>query len=205
MSEEAKEPHGFMRLVVDFGPLVVFFATYRLTGGGLHGTLFATEAFMVAVVIAICAAVAVFRKVTPMLLLSTLLILTFGSITLYLRDPRFIQMKPTLYYAVLAALLFVGLLRGKPMLRWLFGPIFPGLDEAGWLKLSRNWALFFVALGGANELMRATLSFDTWLTAKVWGVPIVSLVFAAANIPMLLRHGLDAEAKKDVVSEAPVE
>ena len=202
---EAKEPRGFMRLVVDFGPLVVFFATYKLTGGGLHGTLVATEAFMAAVVIAICAALAVFRKVTPMLLLSTILILTFGSITLYLRDPRFIQMKPTLYYAVLATLLFVGLLRGKPLLRWLFGPIFPGLDEAGWLKLSRNWALFFVALGAANEVMRATLSFDTWLTAKVWGVPIVSLLFAGANIPMLLRHGLDAESKADVVSEAPVE
>jgi intracellular septation protein len=202
---EAKEPHGFMRLVVDFGPLVVFFATYRLTGGGLHGTLVATEAFMVAVVIAIGAAIAVFRKVTPMLLLSTVLILTFGSITLYLRDPRFIQMKPTLYYAVLAALLFIGLLRGKPLLRWLFGPIFAGLDEAGWLKLSRNWALFFVALGVANEVMRATLTFDTWLTAKVWGVPIVSLAFAAANIPMLLRHGLDTESKSDVVAEAPVE
>jgi len=202
---EAKEPHGFMRLVVDFGPLVVFFATYKLTGGGLHGTLVATGAFMVAVVIAIGASVAVFRKVTPMLLLSTALILTFGTITLYLRDPRFIQMKPTLYYAVLAILLFGGLLRGKPLLRWLFGPIFPGLDEAGWLKLSRNWAIFFVALGVANEVMRATLSFDTWLTTKVWGVPIISLIFAAANIPMLLRHGLDAESKTDVVAEAPVE
>jgi intracellular septation protein len=202
---EAKEPHGVMRLLVDFGPLVVFFATYRLTGGGLHGTLVATGAFMVAVLIAIGAALAVFRKVTPMLLLSTALILTFGTITLYLRDPRFIQMKPTLYYAALAILLFGGLLRGKPLLRWLFGPIFPGLDEAGWLKLSRNWALFFVALGAANEVMRATLTFDTWLTAKVWGVPIVSLLFAAANIPMLLRHGLDADRKGDVVSEAPVE
>jgi len=202
---EAKEPHGPMRLIVDFGPLVVFFATYKLTGGGLHGTLVATGAFMVAVLIAIVAAVAVFRKVTPMVWLSTALILSFGTVTLYLRDPRFIQMKPTLYYGVLAAILFIGLLRGKPLLRWLFGPIFPGLDEQGWLKLSRNWALFFVALGIANEILRATLSFETWLTTKVWGVPIVSLLFAAANIPMLLRHGLDPEAKKDVVSEAPVE
>jgi intracellular septation protein len=202
---EAKEPQGPMRLIIDFGPLVVFFATYKLTGGGLHGTLVATGAFMVAVLIAIVAAVAVFRKVTPMVWLSTALILSFGTITLYLRDPRFIQMKPTLYYGVLAAILFIGLLRGKPLLRWLFGPIFPGLDERGWLKLSRNWALFFVALGIANEIMRVTLSFDTWLTTKVWGVPIVSLLFAVSNIPMLLRHGLDPDAKKDVVSEAPVE
>jgi intracellular septation protein len=205
MSEQAKEPHGPMRLVVDFGPLVVFFATYKLSGGGLHGTLVATGAFMAAVLIAIIAALAVFRRVTPMLFLSTTLILSFGAITLYLRDPRFIQMKPTLYYAVLASILFIGLLRGKPLLRWLFGPIFPGLSDEGWLKLSRNWALFFVALAVINEFMRATLDFDRWLTVKVWGVPIVSLLFAAANIPMLLRHGLDPESKKDVVEEAPVE
>ncbi len=202
---EPKEPHGSMRLIIDFGPLVVFFATYKLSGGGLHGTLVATGAFMVAVLIAIAVALTLFRKVTPMVLLSTALILTFGAITLYLRDPSFIQMKPTLYYVVLAAMLLIGLARGKPLLRWLFGPIFPGLDESGWMKLSRNWALFFVALAVANEVMRAVLTFDVWLTAKVWGIPIVSLAFAAANIPMLLRHGLDAEAKGDVIGEAPVE
>jgi intracellular septation protein len=199
------EPQGPMRLIVDFGPLVVFFATYRLAGGGLHGTLVATGAFMTAVLIAILAAIVVFRRVTPMLFLSTALILSFGAITLYLRDPSFIQMKPTLYYGVLASILFVGLLRGKPLLRWLFGPIFPGLSDEGWLKLSRNWALFFVALAIANEIMRAMLTFDQWLTAKVWGVPIVSLVFAAANIPMLLRHGLETEDKAKVIEEAPVE
>jgi len=202
---EPTEPHGPMRLIVDFGPLVVFFATYKLSGGGLHGTLVATGAFMAGVLIAIVAALAVFKRVTPMLLLSTALILSFGAITLYLRDPRFIQMKPTLYYGVLASILLIGLTRRKPLLRWLFGPIFPGLSEDGWLKLSRNWALFFVALAVVNEIMRAVLSFDTWLTTKVWGVPIVSLVFAAANVPMLLRHGLEADSKKDVVSEAPVE
>jgi len=206
MSGAAKtEPQGPMRLIIDFGPLVVFFATFKISGGGLHGTLVATVAFMAAVLIATVAALAVFRRMTPMLMLSTALILTFGAITLYFKDPRFIQMKPTLYYGVLAAFLFIGLLRGKPLLRWLFGPIFPGLSDEGWLKLSRNWAIFFVALGAANEVMRATLTFDQWLTLKVLGVPIVSLVFAAANIPMLLRHGLEADDKAKVVDQAPVE
>ena len=201
MTEATKtEPQGPMRLIVDFGPLVVFFATYKLAGGGLHGTLVATGAFMAAVVIAIVAALAVFRRVTPMLLLSTVLIVTFGAITLYLKDPRFIQMKPTLYYGVLALMLLIGLARKKPLLRWLFGPIFPGLSEEGWLKLSRNWALFFIFMAIVNEAMRATLTFDQWLTLKVWGVPIISLVFAAANIPMLLRHGL---MKEDAVPSEP--
>ena len=91
-----------------------------------------------------------------MVWLSTGLIVGFGAITLYLRDPKFIQMKPTIIYLLFAGTLVVGLLRRKPMLKWLFGPVFPGLSEEGWLKLSRNWALFFLALAVANEAMRAT-------------------------------------------------
>lgn len=199
------EPQGTMRLLVDFGPLVVFFATYKLAGGGLHAVLVATGAFMAAILISTLAALITFRRVTPMLWLSTILIVSFGAITLYLRDPRFIQMKPTIYYVLLAGLLFAGLLRGKPLLRWLFGPVFPGLTERGWLKLSRNWALFFVALAIANEILRATVDFDTWLTLKVWGVTIVSFAFAMANMPMLLRNGLDPEKKDAALTETPVE
>ena len=202
---ERPEPSGPMRLVVDFGPLVVFFVSYKLGGSGLAAILFATKCFMAAVVIAIATALVTFRRVTPMLGLSTVLVLGFGGMTLLLQDQKYIQMKPTLYYGVFAVLLFAGLLRRKPLLRWLFGPIFPGLSDEGWLKLSRNWAIFFAVLGIANEVMRATLSFDTWLTVKVWGVPIVSLAFAAANIPMLLRHGLETDDKAKVIEEAPVE
>ena len=200
-----QEPHGAMRWLIDFGPLVVFFATYKLSAGGLNGTLVATGAFMVAVLIAITAALIMFRRVTPMVWVSTVLIVGFGAITLYLGDPKFIQMKPTVIYVGFAVMLGAGLLRGKALLKWLFGEVFPGLTEEGWLKLSRNWALFFLALAAANEVMRATLSFDAWLTVKVWGVTLVSLIFAAANIPMLLRHGLEADAKAKVVEEAPVE
>ena len=200
-----QEPQGTMRLLVDFGPLVVFFATYKIAGGGLHAILVATGAFMAAILISTVAALITFRRITPMLWLSTILILSFGGITLYLRDPRFIQMKPTIYYVLLAGLLFVGLMRRKPLLRWLFGPVFPGLSEEGWLKLSRNWALFFVALAIANEILRATVDFDTWLTLKVWGVTLVSFLFAMANMPMLLRHGLDPDKKDAAMTETPVE
>ena len=174
-------------------------------GSGLQGTLAATLAFMVAAVISIAVGLTVVGRVSPMVWLSTGLIVGFGAITLYLRDPKFIQMKPTIIYLLFAGTLVVGLLRRKPMLKWLFGPVFPGLSEEGWLKLSRNWALFFLALAVANEAMRATLSFDTWLTLKVWGVSIVSFVFAIANMPMLLRHGLEPDGKASVAEQAPVE
>jgi intracellular septation protein len=192
-------------MLLDYGPLIVFFIAYKVAGSGLQGSLVATLAFMLAVLISIVVGLAVVKRVSPMVWISTILILGFGAITLYLRDPKFIQMKPTFIYVGFAALLGGGLLRGKALLKWLFGPVFPGLTEEGWLKLSRNWALFFLALAVANEVMRATLTFDTWLTVKVWGVTVVSILFAIANMPMLLRHGLDPEKKADAIAETPVE
>ena len=204
MSEPPRKGSSWTMLL-DYGPLLVFFIAYKLAGSGLQGSLVATFAFMVAVILSIAIGLAVVKRVSPMVWISTILILGFGAITLYLRDPKFIQMKPTVIYIGFAVLLGGGLLRGKPLLKWLFGPVFPGLTQEGWMKLSRNWALFFVALAIANEIMRATLDFDTWLTVKVWGVTIVSLVFAIANMPMLLRHGLDPESKGEVITDTPVE
>ena len=202
---EANQKGSSWTMLLDYGPLLVFFVTYKLAGSGLQGSLVATLAFMVAVIISIGVGLTVLKRVSPMVWVSTVLILGFGAITLYLRDPMFIQMKPTVIYVGFAALLGVGLLRGKALLKWLFGPVFPGLTEEGWMKLSRNWALFFIALAVANEVMRATLSFDTWLTLKVWGVTAVSIVFAIANMPMLLRNGLDPEKKAEVIADTPVE
>jgi intracellular septation protein len=206
MTEKPSGPPGWLTFAVDFGPLLVFFATYKLYGdGGIGAMLTATLAFMVAIAVAIIVGLTVLRRVSPMSWISAILILGFGALTVYFHDPKFIQLKPTIIYALFAAMLLGGLAMGKPLLRWLFGPIFPGLSDAGWLKLTRNWALFFVALGVANEIMRATLSFDTWLTVKVWGVTAACLVFAVANMPMLLRHGLDPEAKADSIERTPVE
>jgi intracellular septation protein len=204
MSEPAQK-HGSWTMLLDYGPLIVFFVAYKMAGSGLQGSLVATFAFMVAVIISIAIGLAVVKRVSPMVWVSTVLILGFGAITLYLRDPKFIQMKPTVIYIGFAVLLGAGLLKGKALLKWLFGPVFPGLTEEGWMKLTRNWALFFAALAVANEVMRATLSFDTWLTLKVWGVTAVSLVFAIANMPMLLRNGLDPDKKTEAVAETPVE
>jgi len=204
MSEPAQKGSSWT-LLLDYGPLLVFFVAYKMAGSGLQGSMVATLAFMVAVIVSIVLGLAIMKRVSPMVWVSTILILGFGAITLYLHDPKFIQMKPTVIYVGFAVLLGAGLLRGRPLLTWLFGPVFPGLTHEGWMKLSRNWALFFAALAIVNEVMRAYLSFDTWLTLKVWGVTALSLAFAVANMPMLLRHGLDPEDKADVIKDAPVE
>lgn len=199
----APGPHGesWLPMALDFGPLLVFFLGYRLArwhfgeANPITATLFSTAAFMLAIAVAVLVSKVKLGKVSPMLWLSAVLVIFFGALTLYFRNPSFIQIKPTIIYAFFALMLLGGWMRGKPLLRYLLQSAYNGLSEAGWLKLSLNWGLFFATLAVANELMRATMSFDTWLTVKVWGVTIASMLFAAANLPMLMKHGLNLGEK----------
>jgi intracellular septation protein len=179
---------GWANFAIDFGPLLAFFIGFKAAG-----IFVGTAIFMVAIIVAIIAGLIVFRRVSQMLWLSAILIIGFGGLTLYLHDATFIQVKPTVIYVGLGGLLIGGGLLGKPLLKPLLGYAFPGLRESGWLILSRNWGLYFLGLAIANEIMRRTMSFDAWLTAKVWGVTALSLLFGISNMPMLLKHGLEAE------------
>jgi intracellular septation protein len=183
---------GSLSLALDFGPLLAFFIAYKLLG-----VIMGTAVFMAAIALAVIVSIAKLGRVSPMLWLSALLVLFFGSLTIYFHDERFIQIKPTIIYGFFALMLFAGLLRGKPLLKYLLQAAYDGLSEEGWRKLSRNWALFFVFMAVLNEVMRATLSFDTWLSVKVWGVTAISFLFAAANIPMLMKHGMNIGEKLD--------
>ena len=182
-----------LNYALDYGPLLVFFLAYKLGGSDAdptQGPLVGTGVFMVAIAIAVAVSKWKLGRVSPMLWLSAVLVVGFGALTLWFRDPKFIQIKPTIIYLFFAALLIGGVLRGKAMLKYVLEAAYEGLTDEGWRKLSLSWGLFFLALAGANEIMRAALSFDTWLTVKVWGVTAVTLLFAMANIPMLMRHGL---------------
>jgi len=204
----APGPQGenWVPLALDFGPLLVYFLSYwvaRMVFGKaqtLEATMVSTGVFMLAIIIALIISRIRLGRASPMLWLSAVLVLFFGSLTLYFKDPRFIQTKPTFIYSFFAFMLLGGWVMGKPLLRYLLQAAYDGLDQIGWLKLSRNWGLFFAVLAVTNEGLRAWLSFDAWLAVKVWGVTAVSLLFAMANVPMLLRHGLslgDEPKKQD--------
>jgi len=193
-------PKGLANFALDFGPLLAFFIAYKIAErsyGGLGGTLIATGVFMAAVLVAMAWSLYFYRRVSPMMWISAVLVIGFGGLTIYFQDPAFIQLKPTLIYTGFGVLLFAGLAAGKSLLKYVFGPIFPGLTEEGWRKISRNWALFFLAMALGNEVLRRTVTFDTWLTIKVWGFTAAAFVFAMANVPMLLRNGLQIEEAPD--------
>ncbi len=213
MSEPAAKPKAsWANLVVDYGPLLVFFLAYRWYSpkdagsqslGAVVAVTKSTVVFMIATVAALIISKWRLGRVSPMLWLSTILIVGFGSLTVFLGDPVWIQIKPTAIYLLFAGVLFGGLFRGKPMLKMMLQSAFDGLSEEGWLKLSRNWAWFFLFLAVLNEILRHTLSFDTWLLVKLWGVSGLSFVFTFAQIPMLLRHGLGEDAEAEVEQNPP--
>lgn len=207
-----KAKSGWLNLLVDYGPLLVFLLVYRHyspEGEDPAGELFAvirgTGAFIVASLIALAVSKYRIGKVSPMLWLSTVLIVGFGALTIFFNDPVFVQLKPTIIYVMFGAALLVGYARGKALLKILLEAAFEGLSDEGWLKLSRNWGIFFLALAGLNEALRIYLDFGDWLAAKLWVFMPLSFLFTFTQLPMLLRHGLALEEKKDVVENPPHE
>jgi intracellular septation protein len=210
MDQAKRKPSGWLNLLVDYGPILVFFVVYKWfapaeqsPGSEILAVVRSTGAFIVAAVIALAFSKWKLGRISPMLWLSTALIVGFGALTIWLRDERFIQIKPTVIYAMFATALLIGWYRGKALLQVLLEAAFEGLDQAGWLKLSRNWGLFFVVLAGLNEVLRAQLSFGDWLWAKLWVFMPLSFLFTFSQIPMLMRHGLGAEALPEEETKLP--
>ena len=194
------EPQGAGRLLIDLGPLLIFFLTnfFAPVPGPLK-IFVATGAFMVAMVAAMLFSAIRYHRISPLLWFSGVMVVVLGGLTIWLHNENFIKMKPTLYYALVSALLFVGLATDRPLLQRVLGSTYPGLSEEGWKKLTRNWALFFACMAALNEAVWRNSSTDFWVGFKLWGALPLTFLFAAANIPMLMRHGL---MKEDA---APVE
>lgn len=179
-----------VRLAIDIGPIAVFFLANFLTPGlDIVKLLAGTAAFMVASVAAMIYSLVKAGRVSPMLWLTGTLVLVFGGLTLWFHNKEFVQVKPTVIYAILSAILIFGLVTGRPLLSLLLDAAYPGLNDAGWRKLTINWALFFAFLAALNEVVRHEFSFQFWLGFKLWGVIPLTLVFTFANVPMLMKHG----------------
>ncbi|WP_375421558.1 septation protein A [uncultured Sphingomonas sp.] len=215
-----------LRMGVEYGPLLVFFAANfllpapvairlvaqfssflsdidRVGALVIAKVIVATAAFILATAIAMIVSQAKLGRISPMLWISGALVVVFGGLTIYFHDPRFIQMKPTFVYTIFAGVLGVGMLTGRPLLQGLLGSAYPGLTATGWQKLTCNWAIFFVAMACLNEAVWRSTSWNFWVGFKLWGAIPLTLLFAMANIPMLMRHGLSVG--DDPIGDVPPE
>ena len=214
---ETKKSAGssWINVAVDYGPLLVFLGVYRWNApaesnpfGEINAIIYGTAAFMLAAITALAVSKWRLGKVSPMLWFSTALIVGFGALTIFFGDPVFVQLKPTIIYSVFGIVLLAGFFTGRGLLKILLEAAFEGLSDEGWLKLSRNWGVFFLVLAALNEYLRynynlETGMFETWLWAKFWVFLPLTFIFTFANIPMLLKHGLDVGQADDTVKDEP--
>lgn len=213
MTEHKPAKSGWLNLAVDYGPILVFFLVYRHFSpddrenaiAEVLAVIRGTGAFMAAAIVALIISKWKLGRVSPMLWLSTALIVFFGGLTILLRDQFYIQIKPTVIYLIFGISLLFGVARGASLLKVLLETAFEGLDDRGWMILSRNWGVFFLFLAALNEGFRYVLSFGGWLEAKLWVFLPLTFLFTFAHIPMLLRHGLAKEAEEEVVTHPPNE
>jgi intracellular septation protein len=199
----------FLKLALDFGPLVLFFFANSkptlfqpflspiiptaVAIGERAGIFVATAVFMVAILVTLVISYALTRRVPAMAVVTAVIVFVFGGATLLFQNETFIKVKPTIIYLLFAGTLFGGIIFRKPLLSTVFDQVF-NLTEEGWRKLTVRWALFFLALAVLNEIIWRTQSTDFWVTFKVFGVLPLTFVFAAFQYPLVTKY--DAGEKK---------
>lgn len=177
-----------LKFIVELGPLVVFFLV-----NARAGIFWGTGCFIAATLVSLAASRILFGRVPVMPLVSAVVVVVFGGLTLWLQDDLFIKLKPTIVNSIFAAILFGGLLFGHSLLRYLFGDVFQ-LNEQGWKKLTFRWACFFVFLALLNEAAWRYLTTDQWVSFKVFAIMPITMVFAISQVGLLQRHALNPPA-----------
>jgi intracellular septation protein len=196
-----------LKLALEMGPLILFFfANSRpalfmpLVGpllpaaasGEKVGIFVATAVFMVAILVALAVSYALTRHLPVMAMVTAVVVLVFGGLTLVLHDDTFIKVKPTIIYVLFGGILLGGLLFNKPLLAVVFDSVFDLTDE-GWRRLTLRWAIFFLALAVLNEIVWRTQTTDFWVNFKVFGVVPLTFVFAAFQYPLLQKYATEKE------------
>jgi len=188
MTDKPKLSPG-LKLALDLGPLLLFFAA-----NSRFGIFTATGVFMAAILVALAIAYALTRHLPIMPLVTAIIVVVFGTLTIVLHDELFIKVKPTIIYVLFGSILLGGLAFGKSLLGVVFDSVFH-LTEEGWRKLTLRWALFFFGLAVLNEIVWRTQSTDVWVSFKVFGVMPLTFIFAALQYPLLTRHAAPEPAE----------
>jgi len=175
------------RFALDIGPLAIFFAVLRLSD-----IFAATAVFMVAIVAALMIGFLIERRLSPMPIVTGVVVLIFGGLTLYLHDKTFIKLKPTIIYTIFAILLASGIATGRNFIKTLFDHAFHLTDD-GWRILTYRWIVFFVAMAVLNEIVWRNFSDTFWAGFKLFGAIPLTLVFAMAQTPLVLRYEVKQE------------
>lgn len=184
-------PKQLQKMALDLGPVLVFFITYFLAG-----IYWATALIMVATVVSMILSRILIGHISVALLVTTGIVVAFGGLTLWFNDPRFIKMKPTIINLIFAAILFGGVLFGRPLLRYVLGEVIR-LTDAGWRTLAIRYGLFFLVMAALNEIVWRNFSETFWVNFKFFGFPILTVAFFATQQRILQQHQLPSSDSAD--------
>jgi intracellular septation protein len=183
-----KKLHPALKFVLELGPVIIFFVV-----NSKYDIFAATIVLMVSVVATLGISWAITRHLPAMPLVTAALVLVFGTLTVILHDENFIKLKVTILYTLLGGALIGALYFGILLLPIVFDMAIH-MDDAGWRKLTWRWGLFFFLLAGLNEIFRRVLTTDQWMYFKTFGILPLTVVFAIAQTPLILRHEIPAES-----------
>ena len=192
---ETRTINPILKNVLELGPVLAFFGFYILfrdhvfTVGGREytGFIVATALFVPILLAATGALWALTGRLSKMQVVTAVLVVVFGGLSVFFNDERFFKMKPSIIYALFAAILGAGLLRGESYLRSVMGEVVP-MDDAGWMILTRRVTVLFAALTVANEVIWRTMSTDTWVNFKTFGLPVITVAFFLMQGRLIERH-----------------
>ena len=196
-----KEENSLTKSILEFVPLITFFLAYyyfpnsnNLTGEDLsvEKIIFATKVFVPVLLVASVLSYLILRTISKMSVITALLVIFFGALTIWFRDPTFIKMKPTIIYLSFAIILIIGLMRNRSLLQSLMGSTL-ALEDRGWVLLTKRIIIFFISLAFLNEVVWRYLGQDQWVNFKTFGMPILSLLFFAFQYRLFQKYLVDKE------------
>ena len=196
---EKKEENSLLKSVLEFVPLIAFFVSYyyypnsrQLVGEELsvEKIIFATKVFVPALVVTSALSYLILKTISKMAIITAVVVIIFGFLTVWFRNPVFIKMKPTIIYVSFSLILTIGLLRKKSFLQSLMGSAL-NMEDKGWLILTKRVTIFFIILAVLNEVVWRYFGQDQWVNFKTFGLPIMTLFFFAFQYNLFQKYVVD--------------
>ena len=178
-----------MKQLFEFFPLIVFFVVYYKSDKDLYLSI---TAVIIATLISLVALYIKERKISTMMLVSTVILVVFGGLSIFLKNDIFFKMKPTIINALFAIILIGSTFFNKPVLKMLLNSSMK-LTDQGWSLMNKLWSGFFIFLALLNEIVWRTQTTDVWVNFKVFGIMGITIVFTIIQIPLLKRHFIDLD------------
>jgi len=198
-----KKINPMLKLALEIGPIILFFVTYtkikdlqfEILGRSYEGFIVATATFIPVLLLATGLVWWLTGKLSKMQLMTAVLVVVFGGMSIWFNDDRFFKMKPTIIYLLFGGTLGLGLIRGKSYLRVVMEEIMP-MQDKGWMILTRRLAVFFLALAATNELVWRLMSTDAWVNFKTFGLTAAVFLFFIAQSALFSKYGVEKETNK---------